>query len=70
MHATLASAMHRQGISSENTVKEQRAEADYVLRNATLIFVLALRSQNNLFTLGLESEVDDCMKDVLEFMVT
>jgi hypothetical protein len=51
---------------SENRIEELRDEADFALMNATAMFILALRSQETLFSLGLESELDACEKDVIQ----
>jgi Family of unknown function (DUF5677) len=61
IHATLASAAStlREG------TKEARQEADLQVLCASHLMILVIRSQNALFSLNLDSEIDLCEKDVI-----
>ena len=65
VHASLTSAMH--GANPSDTHADERLdEADFALMNAVQLFIMALRSQNTLFSLGLESDLDVCFEDALQ----
>lgn len=55
VHATLASAMQESNEAPE--------ESDTALLNAHAILLMVIRSQNDLFSLGLEPEIEACEKD-------
>jgi hypothetical protein len=63
IHATLASAFSREAVVG--TPQERKIhDAEFALLSATLVFVAVLRSQNKLFSLGLDSDIDACWNEV------
>jgi len=64
IHASLASAMQEYGEESDEVRKEQRRkQADYALFHAHAIILMVIRSQNDLFSLGLEGEIEACQSE-------
>lgn len=63
VHATLASAFQDE---SPRETPEQRniRDAEFAVMNAILVFLAVLQSQNNLFQLGLQQDVEACYKDL------
>jgi hypothetical protein len=57
VHATLASAFQDESVGE---TPEQRSvrDAEFAVMNAILAFLAVLQSQNNLFQLGLEQDID------------
>lgn len=70
IHATLASAMADFDKEREQNVderaKRKRDDAEFVLALATSVFIQVMRSQNTIFGLGLERELDRCDQDVID----
>ena len=58
IHATLSSATLREGN------EESHREADLQVACASFLLLLALRSLESVFKLGLEKEIDECVQDV------
>jgi hypothetical protein len=63
VHATLASAQIKRP-DEEEMAEINRREGDFALLNATLIFLLAIRSQDVLFSLNLSQDIEACELDV------
>jgi hypothetical protein len=61
VHATLASV--RRDIPFEERVLDQRREADFALMNAMAVLLMVIRSQNTLFSLALEADVEACERE-------
>ena len=67
IHATLANAMKEFNDADQTArFKRQQHEADYALMHATGILALVIRSQNTLFGLGLENDLEQCERDMRE----
>ena len=64
IHATLASVAHEPDQAQK--LKRNRQEAEFALMNATLILILTMRSQNIMFRLDLDEELETCDGDVLD----
>jgi len=66
-HVSLASAMQE---SDKKPYKERKAqrrhEADLALSAAHAVMLMVLRSQNDLFSLGFDKEIEGCEKDWAE----
>ena len=63
IHATLASAFSREAVVG---TREERNvdEAEVSLINATLILIMVLNSQSEIFSLGLDEETKACWEEV------
>jgi hypothetical protein len=68
VHATLASVFHEPDPAAK--LKNNQEEADFALVCATAMLLLAIRSQNTLFALNLDDEIEKCEKDVTDVFVT
>lgn len=68
IHATLASVA-REPDEAKN-LKRSEQEAEFALLNATAMLILAMRSQNVLFELGLDEQLQTCEKDLVDVFVT
>jgi hypothetical protein len=69
-HVSLTSAMQEYDKKPDKERKTQRRhEADYALLNAHAVMLMVIRSQNDLFSLGLEQEIEACDKDWAEVWV-
>ncbi len=67
VHVSLTSAMQQHDKKPDDERKTQRRnEADFALLNAHAVMLLVLRSQNDLFSLGLERDIEACEKDWVE----
>ena len=65
IHATLASASSRESI--EETREERKIhDAEFSLIMATLTFLSVIRSQNKIFSLALDDEIQECYREVSE----
>jgi hypothetical protein len=65
IHASLASAFSRESVGM--TADERRIhDAELALISATLIFVLVIQSQSEIFSLGFDSETKACWEEVTE----
>jgi Family of unknown function (DUF5677) len=63
VHATLASAFQRE--STPQTPEQRNIdEAEFSVVNAILTFITVIQSQDSLFNLGLQADIDACRKDV------
>ncbi|MGH9632041.1 MAG: hypothetical protein ACRD7E_27365 [Bryobacteraceae bacterium] len=64
VHVSLTSAMQEQDKKPDHERTEQRRqEADFALTNAHAVMLMVIRSQNNLFSLDLEKDIEACEKD-------
>lgn len=63
VHATLASAFQDEAVGE---TPEQRSirDAEFAVMNAILAFLAVLQSQNNLFQLGLQQDIQACYDDL------
>jgi hypothetical protein len=63
VHATLASAFQDEAVGE---TAEQRSirDAEFAVMNAILVFLAVLQSQNNLFQLGLDQDIEACYGDL------
>ena len=50
----------------EERKAQRRSESDFALQNAHAIILMVIRSQNELFSLGLEDEIEACERDWVE----
>jgi hypothetical protein len=67
VHVSLTSAMQGHDKEPEEERKQQRCnEADFALLNAHAVILMVIRSQNDLFSLGLEEEIEACEKNWTE----
>ena len=64
VHATLASTFNQQEVTK--TPDERRREADFAVLHAMLLLIQVIRSQNELFSLGLKDEIDGCEQKIVE----
>jgi hypothetical protein len=65
IHASLASAFSRESVGM--TPDQRRVhDAELALISATLIFVLVIRSQSEIFSLGFDPEIKSCWEDVTD----
>jgi hypothetical protein len=70
IHATYASAMadfeqeKRQDLQARARYK--RDDGEFVMSLATAVFIQVMRSQNTIFGLGLDKELDQCDQDVID----
>ncbi len=64
IHATLASVFDCQEEGAR--IKQKQEEAKFALLNATFILIRVIRSQNELFSLNLDRQIEACEKDVVE----
>jgi hypothetical protein len=64
VHVSLTSAMqeHDKKPDQERT-EQRRQEADFALTNAHAVMLMVIRSQNDLFSLDLEKDIEVCEKD-------
>jgi uncharacterized protein DUF5677 len=62
IHATLASVFH--GDPEQVRMNRSEKDAEVALLLASCLFVLVIRSQNTLFTLNLDTEIDACEGDM------
>jgi len=64
VHASLASAMREHDKKPDRMRAEQRRkEADFALMNARAVMLMVIRSQNDLYSLDLTKEIEECEKD-------
>jgi hypothetical protein len=68
VHATLASVFHEPDPTAK--LKKNQEEADFALLCATAMLILAIRSQNVLFALNLDAEIETCERDVTDVFQT
>lgn len=68
IHDTLASVAHEP--DEVKKLKRNEQEAEFALINATAMLILAMRSQNVLFKLDLDEEIQTCEKDVVDVFAT
>ena len=70
IHATLSAAMSDFDKTTQQNVTERanrkRDDGDFVLSLATAVFIHVMRSQNAIFGLGVEKELDQCDQDVID----
>lgn len=62
IHATMTSGFDGRDREETTSIHNRRRECDITLYTATCIFILAMRIQSKIFSLGLESELDGCEK--------
>ncbi len=64
VHVSLTSAMREYDKKPDHERAEQRRhEADFALTNAHAVMLMVIRSQNDLFSLDLEQDIEACEKD-------
>lgn len=68
IHATPASVAHE--ADEFKKLKQSQQQAEVALLSATVMLILAIRSQNELFTLQLEDGIQACEKDLEEVFVS
>jgi hypothetical protein len=64
VHATLASAL--QGEDIDTAPAKQRNEGEFALVNATILLLAVARSENALFALNLDSDIEQCDMQVAD----
>jgi hypothetical protein len=64
VHATLASVFHEP--DPDVKLKRSQEEAEFALVNATAMLILAIRSQNILFEMSLDDEIETCERDLVD----
>jgi Family of unknown function (DUF5677) len=68
IHATLASVAHEP--DTDKRRDRSHREADFALLNATLMLILSIRLQNDIFALQLDEQIQACENDVLKTFVS
>jgi hypothetical protein len=63
VHVSLTSAMRDHDKPDQERTEHRRREADFALVNAHAVILMVIRSQNNLFALDLEKDIEACEKD-------
>ena len=58
IHATMASGFDGEDRDDATAIQNRRRECDITLYTATCLFVLVMRMQSKIFSLGLEAELD------------
>jgi len=73
IHATLSAAMADFAQEKQQNVEERanrkRDDGEFVLSLATAVFIHVMRSQNTIFGLGLDKELDQCDQDVVDVWI-
>ncbi len=64
IHATMASGFNGQDREDATTIQNRHRECDVTLYTATSVFVLVMRMQSKIFSLGLDAELDACEKEM------
>jgi hypothetical protein len=64
-HASLTSAL-QESRPEEERVKQRRQEAEFALLNAWAVLLMVIHSQDALFSLGLEAEIEACEREWVE----
>lgn len=64
IHATMASGFDGRDREEATSIQNRRRECDITLYTATCLFILVMRMQSKIFSLGLEAELDDCDKEM------
>ena len=66
-HASLTSALQESNKGpEEERVKQRRQEAEFALLNAWAMLLMIVPSQDALFSLGLEAEIEACENEWVE----
>lgn len=64
VHVSLTSAMQEHNKKpDQERMQQRRHEADFALTNAHAVMLMVLRSQNDLFSLALEKDIEACERD-------
>jgi hypothetical protein len=64
VHVSLTSAMQEHDKTpDQERIEQRRREADFALLNAHAVILMVIRSQNDLFSLDLERNIEACEKD-------
>ena len=64
IHATMASGFNGRDREDATTIENRRRECNVTLYTATSVFVLVMRMQSKIFSLGLDAELDVCEKEM------
>ncbi len=64
IHATMTSGFDGRDQEDAASIQNRRRECDITLYTATCLFILVLRMQSKIFSLGLDAELDACEKEL------
>ena len=64
IHATMTSGFDGRNPEDPPSVQNRRRECDLTLYTATSLFLLVMRMQSKIFSLGLDAELDACEKEM------
>jgi hypothetical protein len=64
IHATMASGFDGRDREDTTSIQNRRRECDITLYTATCVFILVMRMQSKIFSLGLDAELDACEKEM------
>ena len=64
IHATMASGFNGRDREDATTIQNRRRECDVTLYTATSVFLLVMRMQSKIFSLGLDAELDASEKEM------
>jgi hypothetical protein len=64
IHATMTSGFDGRDQEDATSIQNRRRECDITLYTATCLFILVMRVQSKIFSLGLDVELDACEKEL------
>jgi hypothetical protein len=64
IHATMVSGFDGRDREDATSIQNRRRECDITLYTATSLFILVMRMQSEIFSLGLDAELDACEKEM------
>jgi len=64
IHATMTSGFDGRDQEDAASIQNRRRECDITLYTATCLFILVLRMQSKIFSLGLDAELDACEREL------
>ena len=64
IHATMVSGFDGRDREDAPLIQNRRRECDITLYTATCLFILVMRMQSKIFSLGLDAEIDSCEKEM------
>jgi hypothetical protein len=64
IHATMVSGFDGRDREDATLIQNTRRECDITLYTATRLFILVIRMQSKIFSLGLDTEIDACEKEM------
>lgn len=64
IHATMASGFNGRDREDATSIQNRSRECDITLYTATCVFILVMRMQSKIFSLGLDADLDACEKEM------